>query len=140
MNEQLLSQLTAISGDLLDWLKTSVPAAKDFAADQIPLVIKELITYYRVSYLVTCVACLAGVGIAILGIKKIIQINKADPNCGDTSTPVISVFGGVATLIMLTVCAVNFFCYLQDTIKVWTAPRVFLIEYVTDIVQKNPRR
>jgi len=108
---------------------TWVQQAKDFASEQIPLVVEEILMYSLVSEVLLVLIALAVMGGYGLFVRWVIKNKKLDDDA-DEGVAIFCVIifgvGGVAAAIAL-LC---FISDMLDVIKIVFAPRVFVIEYL----------
>ena len=123
MNEKLEQELLSS----IEVVKEYVTKGANFASEQAPLVIEELIRfnlYYNGVYML--VAILLAVG-SVLSVRKVINLEKSDNH---ELAPVFvfgSVFSAIFFLIFLSLS-------LKDFIMCLTAPRLFVIQYLKDLL------
>jgi len=127
MNEELQNKLI----DYLNTIEGGIEKAVDFTAEQTPQVIEELIQYTLVISCVKagvgCLVMTAILGLFITSCVKREQWHPQDP----VFLPVcVGVIG--AGLLLLTFCAT--LSPIQVALKCWLAPRVFILEYICDLV------
>jgi hypothetical protein len=106
---------------LLVKLINGAVATGEFLADQVPIVIKELIAWKTASYAATIVISILAAGICGWLMYK---------DLTDWDSVGIFLFSGMAGLISVIIMVVNVFNLLQITL----APRVWLIEYAASLV------
>lgn len=130
MNEEL-------KGRLVKWLDTvegSVAEAVDFSKEQVPQVIEELISYTIVANAVYIVVWLIPVVVTIMAVLHFRQLLKTRPEVLDDECPPVSLFVAViAGVLSLLTCIIPLRC-VDELLKAWLAPRVFILEYIADLV------
>jgi len=128
MQEELLSRADSIFATM----KEAAMAAKDFAMDQLPDIVHQLIVFERV-YL-TCIV-LAPIILLPLFIALWFKTTKIDAYENDG---IIILFGagtimlGVSSFLAFISMLANFKSFLM----VWFAPKIYLIQYLTELLKK----
>lgn len=114
--------LTEYAGKALAWLESGAA----WIAGKIPVYVEEVLRWKcaeGVAYAVLgAVFAIAGVIALILGIKYIIE--------SDGVSIIAAVIGGVCAPISFSVMFDN----IMNVIKISIAPRVYMIEYLTDML------
>lgn len=115
--------------------KVGIVKAVDFAQEQAPLVVQEFLAWKFAQAAIWTI--IATIGLLIIGyiIKKCFSKSWLDDSDG------LSVEGAViATVIFLSLLFVKFVPNVEQMVKVKVAPRVFIIEWVSDQVQKPVKK
>jgi len=104
----------------------------DFAIDQAPDVIQQLIAFKTFEYLFYC---LIGVLLLFVVVKCILYIKKKANKCDeyidyDPFAPVL-----IISLVILAVVDFVFLSCIVDLLKITIAPKVWLIEYAATLVK-----
>lgn len=126
MQEELLSRADSIFATM----KEAAMAAKDFAMDQLPEIVQQLILFERV-YL-TCIV-LAPIILLPLFVALWFKTSNTDSYKSEAI-----LFGagtimlGASSLIAFISMLVNFKSFLM----VWFAPKIYLIHYLTELLKK----
>lgn len=107
----------------------SVTATANFLKGEIPLAVKELLTYYTALYALWFVVCAAGVCGGVWVFKKCYP--KCDPY-GGSPAPELGCAGGAIAIIVGAVVGI---ATLADFLKITLAPRIWLIEYAANLVR-----
>lgn len=120
---------------LLDYLLNGLEKATDFAAEQAPLVVQELITWQRVQTLACAVLCAVGSYVAYrrsVRLSKRLQESLDRHDGNDCAWFLGTILSGIACLGLSIAVTVNLYYAFQ----VWCAPRVYLLEYVRTLAKK----
>lgn len=129
MNEELQKQLAALFASLLDFSKT----ATTYAMNQIPPLIQEKLAFGRVWETWCVVACVIITGICIWAAlsfqKKLGEYKGYNPEC--------LFAGGIISWIFAVGFLVASLCNLYDCLLVWFAPRLYIVEWVSTIINKK---
>ena len=134
---------------LIGYLQKCVETTGAFVVEQTPLLVQEILIFNRIKYSI----CLGlGVGLLIVGILMIKKGlgKKGTALCRacmleNGKCPDIPKEGFINCVIPINIIGVlatvfgSFFLLYNITtfIKVWWAPRLFLLEYATDLIQKT---
>ena len=128
MNEQLQEQMAQI----LEVVKTSVTQTSGFVIEQMPLIVQELLLYKRISYTMGFITPLLIIILVVFIWKKYILTNKKVMRKGEDFNGLIFL-----TAIMVIPSIMVMFINFLNMIRVWVAPRVFLIEYVSGLIKSS---
>lgn len=123
MNEELEQQLISA----LDVINTWVQEGATFAVEQAPLVVTELLHWTLISNALTVVVCSVFVWMLLFARSHMayrFKWNSSEDVFGSWSIVFLSSF--VPVLIALD--------SIYTAIKVWVAPRLFLLEWIADKV------
>jgi hypothetical protein len=104
----------------------SVADAASFLKGEIPIAVRELLTYYTALYVlyVVCAVVLAtGIGLAIRKISRLEDWDTDD-----------KVFACGITCIVPAIGVVWLSSHVIDLLKITLAPRIWLIEYAASLV------
>lgn len=128
MNEQANKILV----DLLQKASNGIDSAVSFSQAQIPDVVHQLLLWNAVSSALFQAFILAFLLFyawsSVKAIKKV--ANGPLDDVGDTICILWTIFGGVASLILFIGFWFNF-----DWLKIWLAPKLYLIEYAASLVK-----
>ena len=123
INKELAKELL----ELIKGAKEVAGTVKDFTIEQAPDVIQQLILFHRINELF-----FAAVGPIMLVVSyKLIVVSLRRLDNGGDDAWLCGLFSGVIGIIA---GPAMFFCNISAAIKVWIAPKVFLIEYLSNIV------
>jgi hypothetical protein len=134
-----LEKAQKVGGDIYDVTKGGIEKAIDFAKEQIPDIIAQLLKWEFAYHLIWAMVYLGLCGFLVWVAKKCFVKGKLE---GGTSRDDGVFCYGVGFVVLI--CA---WCFLipsirnaSTCIKIGVAPKIFLIEYCSDLVQasKNP--
>ena len=109
--------------------KAGVAQAVDFALQQAPLVVQEFLSWKMSEAIINLI--FFGVGTVILLFCLVFLLKKAKKNIeNDAIVPIF--FGTLFTVITLIALLNNIKKDIQTIAKIKLAPRVYIIEYVTN--------
>ena len=109
--------------------KAGVAQAVDFALQQAPLVVQEFLSWKMSEAIINLI--FFGVGTVILLFCLVFLLKKAKKNIeNDAIVPIF--FGTLFTVITLIALLNNIKKDIQTVVKIKLAPRVYIIEYVTN--------
>ena len=109
--------------------KAGVAQAVDFALQQAPLVVQEFLSWKMSEAIINLI--FFGVGTVILFFCLVFLLKKAKKNIeNDAIVPIF--FGTLFTVITLIALLNNIKKDIQTVVKIKLAPRVYIIEYVTN--------
>lgn len=118
------------------WTKIEeyVSSTADFAIEQAPLVAQEIVMFGRVWNSLIVVICMAAIfGVAIGYIKAFRYCKKHDSfNWDNDDYCFASVIYGMLSLIVIIPSLIGGFTACKMAVMAWFAPRLYIIEYVTD--------
>lgn len=131
MNKDLLDKLTQSSEKLLDFIEKTGETSVDFAKEQVPLVIQEVLSwgfYSNGLYLIiNLILFLIFLSCNLYSIK----IGKRLHNDTDGIVWLGCCFGLTPTLITF----VNSIAYGSTVLKIWCAPRLYLLETLRTLIK-----
>lgn len=121
MNEQAQKILV----DLLQKASNGIDSAVSFSQAQIPDVIQQLLMWNAVSSAGIQIIC-------ALAIAACIYLMCFAWNKGDDADVVLAalVFTGIGSIVCIVIIFNNF-----DWLKIWLAPKLYLIEYAASLVK-----
>lgn len=122
INEELKKKMV----EYLDQLETNLKSVKDFGAEQVPLLVQEYLNWLFWS----------NIGLTIIGAMIfttiIIGAFKVYKFCRQTDDRVMTIIlSGVVSVVGL----IPFFTGIHNAAKVHIAPRVVILEEVTNLVK-----
>lgn len=123
------------SSEIYSASKVGIVKAVDFAQEQSPLVVQEFLAWrfsQAIIYLVMGVIALALLGALV---KKCLSGSWRDAT-EEASGVVGTIFGVGVSLIILGKCVIP---NMETIVQIKVAPRVYVIEWVAEQVQKNKR-
>ena len=113
--------------DLLRWLHDAVGRGGDFVSEQTPLVIQEYVTYIRTT---STVPVLVGVILAML----VMFLWRVTYRIHKTGTDVEAVQALLLLSVITTFFSAAFIgSSLDECVKAWVAPRVLVLEKVSEL-------
>jgi hypothetical protein len=131
-----VASLKDTAESLLVRLINAAVSTGEFIADQIPIVIKELMSYYTALYVFKALLCLPFFYLGYWMFSRITRqfTNKEGVYDPDTSR---GDFVGVRwfALVPYVVGMAVFVCAIPPLLKITLAPRVWLIEYAASLVK-----
>jgi hypothetical protein len=119
-------------------------SAKDFTLEQAPDILRQVVVWKRAeetAYLALTLLILVGTGIAYLKLFRWTagQVAKAKTERGNYKTGFddygVFMFGSVAAGIICPISTITALCRIGDTLQVWLAPKVYLIEYFSHLIK-----
>ncbi len=118
MDKLLQQKLVEIIGEL----QQAVVSTKDFVLSQLPDIVQQYIHYTIVSDLFWIVVCLALMIVCIWASFKWFDESED---------------GGILliTVIPFTLSAIAFLVILAELLKVWLAPKVFLLQALSGLIK-----
>lgn len=122
MNEELQKAL----GELLGKANDGIDAASGFLVAELPDVIQQLLTWYMVESLLWCVF---NVITMVASIKLALYFKEKAEEDPHEMFEVPMVFSWVVTFVMFFVIP-NYFI---ESLKIWIAPKLWLIEYAAKL-------
>lgn len=127
MNQEINDKLMQYLGSLEGAVETAI----DFSKEQAPQVIRELVEY-TIAYNGLIVGLSAAVIMLSLLVNAVVilarnKLCKNEPGLPVAISLIVSAFTVVPALTVLSNC-------LPDLMKAWFAPRLFVLEYIADMV------
>lgn len=125
------AKLSAVSGELLEWLKTTAQNSESFVLEQAPLYVQEYLAWYRIEAVIGLVIC-GGIAVA-LAVACVVVCRKL-LKAGELEGAAIAGFvGAVFLAIVLIPAGVS----LTQMVKAIAAPRVVIVEHVGDVLGRK---
>lgn len=121
--------------DILEWAKEGAETGAGFIAEQAPLVCQEIVMLGRVHNTVLFVGYAILVAVSVyLGSRAFEAGFKADWYRGDeyVAATILQGIPAIATGLVGSICAFN---DLRELCLAWFAPRLYVIEYISDLVK-----
>lgn len=129
-------QLQKVLADIITRVTSGADAAIQFGKEQIPEVLKQLLIWnFTFSFLIWFSATAIIVGYVIWMLTKFRWWFKNQRNTTteqDTAVTAVTVIWGIITFIMMFV----FWCNL-DWLKIWVAPKLYLLEYAASLIKSS---
>lgn len=127
--------------DLLKKAANGIDSAVAFSQQQIPDVVNQLLVWNSISSVLTQVACLGIICLVAYIAMRLIKARNAgakwavDSYHGSRKPYILAVgatavFGGMAALTAASIFFSSF-----DWLKIWLAPKLYLIEYAASLVK-----
>ena len=134
MNPELQSKLEASADKLIAFLEQSGSASVDFAKEQVPLVVEEILRWgwWSSAFVVSTVVILF---VAVLS-AAIVVVRKAQWSKSEIDpTQVAGIVLGTSSVVlgMVAVAVVPTNCHTM--LKITVAPRIYLIEQLKGLAQ-----
>lgn len=129
-------QLQKVLADIITRVTSGADAAIQFGKEQIPEVLKQLLIWnFTFSFLIWFSATAIIVGYVIWMLTKFrwwFKNQRSNTTEQDAAVTVLSVIWGIITFIMIFV----FWCNL-DWLKIWVAPKLYLLEYAASLIKSS---
>jgi len=116
MNDQAKEIITQMLQRVLDGVDT----AADFAAQEVPIVVEQLLMWHMVESMLWCVAALA-----VLFVWVLITMKSYYGENAWLKTPCGTIILGIFFLILIDL----------DWLKIWIAPKLYLLEYGSALIK-----
>ena len=119
---------------ILTELIQSVQAVKDFAIEQASDVVLQLLAWHFWQATISSVISIAVLVAIIIAVRYFIKrgVKEKGPlDIGD------SIFVSAMTIILCIAPTVAFVCNAGTALKIWIAPKLWLIEYAASLVQSQ---
>jgi hypothetical protein len=109
--------------------KAGVAQAVDFALQQAPLVVQEFLSWKMSEAIINLI--FFGIGAVILLFCLIYLLKKAKKHIEDEA--IVPIFFGISFTVISLIALLGYMKKdIQTVVKIKLAPRVYIIEYVTD--------
>lgn len=125
-----IQKATTVTGQLVDGAKQVTEKSVDFAMEQIPDIIHQLLLWKAADAVIGIIAMLILIVIFFKFLPKVQAFAKEDRD--PASLILYSVFGGA---VLLVFPAIAIFWNVSLILKIWLAPKIYLIEYVSELVK-----
>ena len=129
-------QLQKVLADIITRVTSGADAAIQFGKEQIPEVLKQLLIWnFTFSFLIWFSATAVIVGYIIWMLTKFrwwFKNQRSTTTEQDAAVTVLTVIWGIITFIMIFV----FWCNL-DWLKIWVAPKLYLLEYAASLIKSS---
>jgi uncharacterized membrane protein len=136
----MLRGVKTASGEVFAASKTMIVKAIDFAQDQAPLVVQEFLKWKMCESIIYLIVGIFAIGISGFFIKKILASRtETKENYSIDGNPCV-----IGSVVLSIVSAIVFFAVVVPNtlriVKITVAPRVYLIEYASDLYNGNTYR
>ena len=124
MNEKIENNIE----EILNYIHNGIKNAGDFVVEQTPLLIQEILTYNLIFH-----GSLVGVGVFIIFVAicfSLYFIRKIDWKDDNHVIPFV-IFNAFVWFVSLCLVFKNIFV----VVKIYFAPRIYLLEYVSDLIK-----
>lgn len=117
--------------------KHSITAAVDFAQEQAPLVVQEFLNW---KFYEALIVTIANTGLLVISICVLYwsykTIKSAFENIYVNEQRLFAIFPGIGAFFCLFISIGNILTNFKNLIKIQIAPRIYIIEYVSDQLTK----
>lgn len=126
-----IQKATAVTGEAIDGVKSVTGKAIDFASTQIPDVIHQLLLWKMAEATVYIIASCIAIWIFFILRKRFAAYIKGsfDEDMG------WAFFYVIAGMVLIAVPVLHIITYTLVILKIWLAPKLYLIEYVAKLVK-----
>ena len=125
------------SSEIYGASKTGIVKAVEFAQEQSPMVVQEFLVWKFAQSVIWVVVGLIAIGVLGFLIKKCVA-NWKNPELFERDLYVLPIV--MSSILIGVICFVNIVPNVEQIVKVKVAPRVFMIEWVSDqVIDKNKR-
>lgn len=125
MDNTFVTEIEAMGTELLTYLQSGAT----FVVEQTPLVLQEILTYYFAYHLIWMLVCLFPLVAWIYAIRRYIKGYAKFSYDEKENWGFCVAFGGVVA----TVVQIGTLANLFEAVKIALAPRLYLIEYVSQL-------
>lgn len=126
MNEELQKALA----ELLNKANDGIDKAGGFLSSELPEVIQQMLTWYVIENFVWFVLNVIIAFIFVYGFNKFRELNKQEPN----AMWEIPTFLSACSVLMTSLMSVG---YLMESVKIYIAPKLWLIEYAAKLASQG---
>lgn len=125
------------SSEIYGASKTGIVKAVEFAQEQSPMVVQEFLVWKFAQSVIWVIVGLIAIGVLGFLIKKCVA-NWKNPELFERDLYVLPIV--MSSILIGVICFVNIVPNVEQIVKVKVAPRVFMIEWVSDqVIDKNKR-
>ena len=125
------------SSEIYGASKTGIVKAVEFAQEQSPMVVQEFLLWKFAQSVIWVIVGVIAIGVLGFLIKKCVSKLKNSKSDEDQIyvLPII-----ISVVLSVVICFANIVPNVEQIVKVKVAPRVFMIEWVSDqVIDKNKR-
>ena len=125
------------SSEIYGASKTGIVKAVEFAQEQSPMVVQEFLLWKFAQSVIWVIVGVIAIGVFGFLIKKCVSKLKNSKSDEDEIyvLPII-----ISVVLSVVICFANIVPNVEQIVKVKVAPRVFMIEWVSDqVIDKNKR-
>lgn len=130
-------------GEILEFVKNSIKTTADFAKEQVPIFIEEILNFHLIYNSIWALVFLGIAGAFLYGFRKRGKENKrnrghimAGQNLEDEDKDALS-----GSMCLLFIGFAGFSClsiyWWINIIKITVAPRLYLLEYASEIINRG---
>ena len=128
MNEELANTANIALKGIID----SVTATKNFVLAELPEVVEQLLMYKAFDHSLGVVFCLLLSFATAYGLRFVYKKHEDNPRSDWYIALTFGcVFGVPAIILMVYMCFYSF----SKVIQIWIAPKVYLLEYASELVK-----
>lgn len=123
--------------EMAGWLsdiRENAGQARNFVLDQAPLVVRDLVAMGRAESTLWLLGWIASLVIAGCLLRRTIRLVRLNWEDADEPTMALCCLALVWLAAWVFASAVGIACCLHDFVTAWFAPRIFVIEYVADML------
>lgn len=128
LEHELIENLTQI----MNWLKGFAEKSENFAIEQTPLLIQEIILFHKVFHLVFVIFGIILLFLAFFFLYK--TVKSKEPFSTPFDNPTKRCFYLLTSIITVSFGLPVFLCNLIVYLKIELAPRLFLLEYFRNLI------
>ncbi len=117
--------------EYLNQLESGLKSAKDFSSEQVPLLVQEYLNWLFWSSIGMSIICVAIFTVIYMISRKCHSLLCPEREAAERF--LLCVFGG----LLLSIVSVFFVAGIHDAAKVKIAPRVVILEKVSDLIKET---
>lgn len=131
MTESATTTLNEALVDIIHQATSGAAAAKNFLVEQAPDVVRQLVTFNLAYHIALIVIALVIAIASVLAARKVYDMIRGSDDNDGAAMPLAVFLAIVASMAWVPMFAIG----LRETLELWLAPKVWLIEYAAHLVR-----
>lgn len=126
------------SSEIYGASKTGIVKAVEFAQEQSPMVVQEFLVWKFAQSVIWVIVGVIAIGALGFLIKKCVSKLKNSKSDEGEIGEIYFLPIAISVVVIVVICFINIVPNIEQIVKVKVAPRVFMIEWVSDqVIDKN---
>lgn len=134
IQQELLSRADSI----FDSIAKAANSTIDFAKEQLPDIALQYVTFYRVYYTLIVAVALIGIVVGLYSWFRVAIFDSFKTQNENYSTwSDFRTFTCTIGILMIVSSSVTLLLITKDALLVWFAPKIFIIQSITDLIKAS---